>query len=135
LQEVRAGLPQVFEANVEAFVPQMLNLDRVNGLSFRKGCYPGQEIVARTRYLGKLKRRMYRGIIDSQTPPSPGTEVVSKADGAKVGNVVLSAPDPVLGSEFLAVLQIAAAETQDLQVDGHAIILKDLPYSVEETGE
>ncbi len=135
LQDIRAGLPQVFEANVEAFVPQMLNLDLVNGLSFRKGCYPGQEIVARTRYLGKVKRRMFRGALDSVVPPTPGTDVVIKEDGAKVGTIVQGAAVPGQGSECLAVLQISATTAQTLLVNNSVLILKDLPYSVEESEE
>jgi hypothetical protein len=60
LADIRAGLPQVYEATREAFVAQMLNLDLVDGISFSKGCYTGQEIIARTQHLGRIKRRMYR---------------------------------------------------------------------------
>ena len=60
LADIRAGLPQVYAATSEAFVAQMLNLDRLDGISFTKGCYTGQEIIARTQHLGRIKRRLYR---------------------------------------------------------------------------
>ncbi|MCV4593863.1 tRNA-modifying protein YgfZ, partial [Escherichia coli] len=58
--DIRDGLVSIWPATQEAFVPQMVNFELTGGVSFKKGCYPGQEIVARTQYLGKLKRRMYR---------------------------------------------------------------------------
>ena len=64
LGEIAAGVPAVYPDSSEAFVPQMANLQKINGVSFTKGCYPGQEVVARSQYLGKLKRRMYRARID-----------------------------------------------------------------------
>jgi tRNA-modifying protein YgfZ len=60
LADIRAGLPQVYAATSEAFVAQMLNLDLLDGISFTKGCYTGQEIIARTQHLGRIKRRLYR---------------------------------------------------------------------------
>ncbi len=60
LADIRAGLPQIYLATREAFVAQMLNLDLLDGISFSKGCYTGQEIVARTQHLGRIKRRLYR---------------------------------------------------------------------------
>jgi folate-binding protein YgfZ len=73
LADIRAGLPQVYTATSEAFVAQMLNLDLLDGISFTKGCYTGQEIIARTQHLGRIKRRMYR----LQLPP--GTWAVGQA--------------------------------------------------------
>ena len=60
LADIRAGLPQIYLATREVFVAQMLNLDRLDGISFTKGCYTGQEIIARTQHLGRIKRRLYR---------------------------------------------------------------------------
>jgi folate-binding protein YgfZ len=67
LADIRAGLPQVYAATSEAFVAQMLNLDLLDGISFTKGCYTGQEIIARTQHLGKIKRRLYRLALPSGT--------------------------------------------------------------------
>ena len=68
--DIRDGQPQVFAATSEAFIPQMLNLDLIGGISFSKGCYTGQEIVARTQNLGRIKRRTFRYRVDGDTPPA-----------------------------------------------------------------
>ncbi len=134
--DIQMGLPQVFPDTADAFVPQMLNLHSINGLSFKKGCYPGQEVVARMHYLGKLKRRMYYGHIASDKLPSPGDNLLAAdADNKQsVGKIVISAPDIDTGSIFLAVMQISAAESGDITLDDMnktPVIFKDLPYSVE----
>ncbi len=74
LGEIAAGIPRIVAATQEAFVPQMVNYEiaAVGGVSFQKGCYPGQEIVARTQYLGKIKRRMYRAKLDTAFPGRHG---------------------------------------------------------------
>lgn len=125
LLEVRAGLPQVLPGAQESFVPQMANLDLVNGLSFSKGCYPGQEIVARMHFLGSLKRRMYRFALDGE-PPTPGVQVRDER-GARVGEVVMAAPAPG-GAEGLAVLQIERAQEPGLVIDGAVIEVQPPPY-------
>jgi folate-binding protein YgfZ len=135
--EILAGIPTVFPETVEAFVPQMANMDKINGVSLKKGCYPGQEIVARTHYLGKLKRRMYRVHIDSDDPPKPGTEIFPAQGESEenVGRVVDAQPDPDDGTAALAVLQRASAETAELRLgsrDGPLVRLEALPYSVED---
>ncbi|MGF1545823.1 MAG: YgfZ/GcvT domain-containing protein [Thiotrichales bacterium] len=111
LLDIMAGMPVVDAASQEAFVPQMLNLQMINGISFTKGCYPGQEIVARTQYLGQLKRRMYRMRFDAPTP-SAGTELFSPSDplGQAVGRIVSAARHPAGGSEALAVVQVSLIE-------------------------
>lgn len=113
LLDILAGLPVVYAANQEAFVPQMLNLQRVNGISFTKGCYPGQEIVARTQYLGQLKRRMYRVSFNVTESPATGSELFSPADttGQPVGRIVAAARHPDGTVEALAVIVIAVAES------------------------
>jgi len=94
--EVAAGRAWVEEGTREAFVPQMLNLDLTGGISFKKGCYPGQEIVARTQYLGKVKRRMLRLAVAlgaGDALPAPGTAVHAASDAEQaLGQVVLAAP-------------------------------------------
>ncbi|MEZ5483003.1 MAG: tRNA-modifying protein YgfZ [Porticoccaceae bacterium] len=69
LQMIQLGLGQVVEATFEMFIPQMLNLQAAGAISFKKGCYTGQEVVARMKYLGKLKRRMYHLVIDAPVVP------------------------------------------------------------------
>jgi folate-binding protein YgfZ len=136
--DIRAGIPNVFEDTVEAFVPQMANLQLVGGVSFTKGCYTGQEVVARMQYLGKLKRRMYHARVDAGQPPTPGTEVFSPSSdsGQGAGRIVDAAASPDGGYEVLAVLQISSADANDLQlgdIDGPALQLMELPYAFEQS--
>ena len=110
--EIAAGQPRMVAATQEAFVPQMVNMELppVGGVSFTKGCYPGQEIVARTQYLGKVKRRMYRARIDQALPP--GTEVFTAESGEQhCGALVTVAPSPEGGHECLVVVQSSGAES------------------------
>ena len=78
---IRAGIPVILPATQEQFVPQMANLELLGGVGFKKGCYPGQEIVARMQYLGKLKRRMYLAHIESDIAPQAGDELFSARNG------------------------------------------------------
>jgi tRNA-modifying protein YgfZ len=112
----------------------MANLQLLGGVSFTKGCYTGQEVVARMQYLGKLKRRMYRARIDAQACPARGTEIFSPSSesGQGAGRVVDAAPSPDGGFEVLAVLQISSADTGDLhlgEAGGPRLELLDLPYA------
>jgi hypothetical protein len=137
LLEIRAGIPSVEADTVEAFVPQMVNLQLVNGVNFKKGCYPGQEVVARMQYLGKLKRRMYRVRIESSNTPAAGTELFSpaSASGQGAGRVVRSAPSPDGGIEMLVVAEISSAESQSLYLtdeNGPQLELLQLPYAFEQ---
>ncbi len=102
-QDIRTGLPQVFAATSGLFTAQMLNLDLVDGVSFTKGCYTGQEIIARTHYLGQAKRRMHRFHTLSEQPLAPAA-TVSLSDGRRA-RVVNAAPAEGGGQEFLAVTQ------------------------------
>jgi len=135
LAEIRAGMPRIVAPTQEAFTPQMVNyeLAAVGGVSFQKGCYPGQEVVARTQYLGKVKRRMYRARLDNVFPP--GTDVFTPEAGEQhCGAVVLCAPSPEGGFEALLVVQSSGAEANAVHVgkpDGpHAQILS-LPYAID----
>lgn len=130
LQMIRLGIGQVREETRERFIPQMLNLQHLDGVSFRKGCYTGQEIVARMQYLGKLKRRMYRLSWDAEQLPLPGTSIDDSQTGQSVGEVVMAAR---AGShvEMLAVLQTDAAELPTLIVSNikePSLQLTALPY-------
>lgn len=135
LLEILAGIPSVYATTRELFVPQMTNLQLVDGVSFTKGCYPGQEIVARMQYLGTLKRRMYSGQIATDLPVFPGDELFSgQADRQPVGRIVDAQPHPDGGQRALAVLQIQSAEAADVFLGGPAgpaFVQADLPYAFE----
>ncbi len=135
LLDVLAGIPEVWPATQEAFVPQMVNLQLVNGVSFQKGCYPGQEIVARMHYLGKLKRRMYHLHFDTDDIPEPGTEIYTPGHPEPIGTIVSAAAHPDGGSETLAVLAIRFAdEAAPVHLgapDGPPGRYSELPYPFE----
>ncbi|VVM64563.1 tRNA-modifying protein YgfZ [Pseudomonas fluorescens] len=132
LGQIRAGIGQVMPATREMFIPQMLNLQAVGGVSFKKGCYTGQEIVARMQYLGKLKRRLYRLSLPADQLPEPGTPLFSPSHGSSIGEVVIAA-HAERNIELLAVLQAEAAEGGDIHLralEGPALQLLDLPYDL-----
>lgn len=138
LTDIRAAIPSIHPETVEAFVPQMVNLQAIEGVSFKKGCYPGQEIVARMQYLGKLKRRMYRATVKADAAPRPGDEIFSagSSSGQGAGKLVDAQRSPD-GEDFeiLAVIEIASAEQHDLHLgslDGPKLQLIDLPYPLEQ---
>ena len=132
---VAAGVAWVTAATSDQFVPQMINWDALSGVSFQKGCYPGQEVVARMRYLGRLKERLFRLHADAP-PPAPGTRLFSPAFGDQpCGTVVSSAPVPD-GSDLLAVVQIAAIDSPGLALaspTGPPLAHRALPYALPET--
>ena len=131
---LNAGIPMIVTATQEQFVPQMVNLEVIGGVSFQKGCYPGQEIVARSQYLGKLKRRMFLAHVDAEA--APGDNLYSAdIEGQATGMVVNAAPAPSGGFDVLAVAQVESANTQTLHLkaaDGAALRLKPLPYALPE---
>ncbi|WP_339731571.1 folate-binding protein YgfZ [uncultured Pseudomonas sp.] len=137
LAQVRAGIGQVVGSTRELFIPQMINLQAVGGVSFKKGCYTGQEIVARMQYLGKLKRRLYRlALYDSQVP-EPATLLFSPTHTSSVGEVVLAARTPD-GVELLAVLQDEAALNGVIHLgsaEGRTLSVLDLPYTLDSDRE
>lgn len=91
--EVRAGVARVVAATAEQFVPQMVNLELTGGVNFQKGCYPGQEVVARSQYRGTLKRRLF--LMTADAALMPGMEVHHSSDpGQPAGLVALAAPAP-----------------------------------------
>jgi folate-binding protein YgfZ len=110
LEEIRVGRPLVVQATQDLFVPQMVNLERLGAVDFKKGCYPGQEIVARTQYRGVLKRRMVRARVAAAA--APGSDLyAADLPGQASGTVVNSAPVPEGGTELLAVVQISSLES------------------------
>jgi hypothetical protein len=132
LSDIRAGIPWVWPATQEEFVPQMANMELIGAVSFKKGCYPGQEIVARTQYLGKLKRRTFR--VASPVALVAGQPVFSAEMNGQASGVVAQAAPARTGWEALVVAQIASVE-HGLHVDsvtGPALTVLPLPYPLGE---
>lgn len=130
--DIQAGLPTVLPETVEEFVPQMANVELLGGVSFKKGCYPGQEIVARMHYLGRLKQRLYRARLQADVTPRPGDPVYAPDFGNQAcGTVVNSQLAPGDGHDLLAVIQISSAGIGDLHLgslQGPRLTLQLLPY-------
>ncbi|VXC52239.1 tRNA-modifying protein YgfZ [Pseudomonas sp. 8Z] len=137
LAQIRAGIGQVFGATRELFIPQMINLQALGGVSFKKGCYTGQEIVARMQYLGKLKRRLYRLALATDETPATGSALFSPVHGSSVGEVVLAARTATT-VELLAVLQEDAVKDGRIHLanlEGPSLTLLDLPYALDADAE
>jgi folate-binding protein YgfZ len=137
--DIRAGVPVILPATQEAFVPQMVNLDLIGGLSVTKGCYPGQEIVSRMHYRGTLKQRMYLANIAGSDLPQPGEKLYSSDFGDQAcGTIVNAARSPEGGCDVLAVIQIASAERGAVRWKtpaGPALRMLPLPYDLKKPGE
>ena len=131
---IKEGIITVLPETQDAFVPQMANFELVGGVSFKKGCYPGQEIVARTQYRGILKRRMVLAHIDTTTSPIPGEKLFSAAFGDQAaGEIANVAPAPGGGFDMLIVAQIAAISDNNLKyaaAEGLNVNINSLPYAV-----
>jgi hypothetical protein len=125
--DIADGLAQVFAATSEQFTPQMLNVDLVDGVSFTKGCYTGQEIVARTHHLGRVKRRCMRFVLPPGTAPAPLSNL--SFEGEKAADVLMTAelPDRI---ELLAVTNLEAAGKALRTEDGREAAPRGLPYKV-----
>ncbi|MGV6827229.1 MAG: CAF17-like 4Fe-4S cluster assembly/insertion protein YgfZ [bacterium] len=136
LLDIRAGVPSIHAETMESFVPQMTNLPELGGVSFTKGCFTGQEVVARMHYLGKVKRRMYHAKFQSDTVPLPGHEVFSASSksGQGDGNIVDARATPDGSIEALLVTQTTSFDANDLTLtqDGPAIEVSLPPYPFEE---
>ena len=102
------GVPDIYPSTQEAFIPQSLNMDLIDGINFKKGCYTGQEIVARTHYLGKVKRRMYRGFIESQDALTPGDQILNEKKEV-IGQLVRSARENDSKTNMLVELRVDQA--------------------------
>jgi folate-binding protein YgfZ len=133
LSGIHAGIAQVTSATLEQFVPQMINLELVGGVNFKKGCYPGQEIVARSQYLGKLKRRTALATIADPAVVA-GQELFSQDDPAQpCGMVVNAAPNGAGGVDALVEIKLAALE-QSVHVGstgGAPVTFLPMPYSLD----
>ena len=130
--EVMSGIAQIVPATVDQFVPQMINFEVIGGVNFKKGCYPGQEIVARSQYRGTLKRRLH--LAHTAAAATPGQEVFSADDpGQPAGLVALAASRPDgLGSSVLMELKLqhAGSALSLGSSDGPALTVGQLPYEI-----
>ncbi len=124
--EVISGIATVTQPVYEAFVPQMLNYESVGGVNFKKGCYPGQEVVARSQFRGTLKRRTYLAHTTAELSPGQDVTVAEDSDSV-VGQVVQAAACPAGGYDALVVLQTAHQDAE-LAVAGARLTLQPLPY-------
>jgi tRNA-modifying protein YgfZ len=134
LQTIRAGIAEITAETQDRFVPQMLNYELLAGISFTKGCYPGQEIVARTQYRGGLKRRTLLLNGEMAQPPLPGDAVFAEGAESPVGEVLSSAPSPQGGYDFLACLHLELAGGRGLSLGpaGPALRRLPMPYPLPE---
>ena len=130
--EVRSGVVRIVAATVEHFVPQMVNFELVGGVNFQKGCYPGQEVVARSQYRGTLKRRVMA--FDCAAALAPGQDVFHSADpGQPAGEVALSAQRPGGGGSALVEVKLATLDSGSLHLgaaDGPVLVRAALPYAI-----
>ncbi|HEY8554846.1 MAG TPA: folate-binding protein YgfZ [Burkholderiales bacterium] len=131
--DIAAGIPVVLPATSEAFLPQEANLELLGGVSFTKGCYVGQEIVARVHYRGRVKQRMYRAHVATETAPEPGVPIYApEVSDQTSGTVVLAAPAPGGGCDLLAVIYSDRVD-RDLRLGsptGATLGVEALPYAI-----
>ncbi len=133
---IASGVAVVEEASREAWIPQMLNFQIIGGVSFSKGCFPGQEVVARLKYLGKTKRRIFRLEFATDVVPDIGDSVAAEGENTEAGKVVNVALNPEGKVEVLAVLKIAMVENEKQlflgDEDGVPAKVLELPYSTDD---
>lgn len=136
---IQSGLPFIDVSTSGEFVPQMANMELINGISFTKGCYTGQEIVARMHYLGKLKKRCYKINIDTDKKPDNGDKLFAEnaRAGQNTGAIIQVEKNPESGYDALAVIQVADIQTNLFlhDADGPKVTVKELPYSLTEKKE
>lgn len=127
--EVASGVPRIVAACADQFVPQMVNFELVGGVSFQKGCYPGQEVVARSQYRGTTKRRL--ALVRSTAPLAPAAEVFAADDADQpAGMVVLAASRA--GAHAAQVMLKLTAWTQPLRCGDAVLTVQPLPYAMAE---
>ncbi len=130
--EIEAGIPEIVPATQEAFVPQMINLDSLDGINFKKGCYTGQEIVARTHYLGKVKRRTQLANINTEEMPQAGDAIQLDGHEEAIGQIVRAAPAPKGGVTVLVEIRLKNLESTTYAAawKGKKLEFKALPYTL-----
>ncbi|MGD9788470.1 MAG: folate-binding protein YgfZ [Sulfuricellaceae bacterium] len=131
--DIQAGIPTILPTTREEFVPQMVNFEALGGVSFKKGCYTGQEVVARAQHIGQVKRRLYLAHVGSGEIPQPGTPLYypGSEEGAS-GKIVNAEASPEGGWDVLAVIPVAAAsgEVHLHDQQGPLLEIRALPYSL-----
>lgn len=130
LHDIQAGLAWLNVPLQDSYLPQMINWEALGGISFKKGCYTGQEVVARAHFRGQVKKRLARGQLDGATLPEIGSAVLD-ADGKSQGEVVAAAIDGYGQAEILAVMSTREDIHEPLEVDGQRVKLLKLPYPLE----
>jgi len=127
--EIESGVATLTTPVLDAFVPQMLNYESIGGVNFKKGCYPGQEVVARSQFRGTLKRRAY--VVQAPTPVAAGQEVFAASDAEQpVGTVVQAAPAPDGSWSAIVSMQIAALGAGPLRAGEVPLSVQPLPYEL-----
>ncbi len=131
LSEVQSGVATLSAPLFELFVPQMLNYESVGGVNFKKGCYPGQEVVARSQFRGTLKRRAY--LVQADSALTPGMEVFAAGDAEQATGTVVQAA-PAAEGHWLALVSMQIASAQEAlhagSVNGPALAVQPLPYAL-----
>lgn len=133
LEEIKAGIPDLRSATLEAFIPQMTNLQALKGVSFSKGCYTGQEIVTRLQHRGKLTKPMYLAQLKTDTLPQAGDQLHS-AEKSNVGQVVLAAPSGEQEVTLLAVINKTQVDEGSIHLQssqGPLLEMLPLPYELD----
>lgn len=129
LFDIQAGLAWIDASQRDTYLPQMLNWEALGGISFKKGCYTGQEVVARAHFRGQVKKRLMRGQLEGDKLPEPGS-AVEDADGKRLGEVICAELDAYGQAEILAVMS-TKEDTGPLNVAGQKLKLLNLPYPIE----
>ncbi len=130
LLNIRAGIADIYPETIELFTPQEINYQLINGINFRKGCYTGQEIVARLHYRGKLKRHMYRFELSGNQRPAPGTALVNATTGHISGHIVATAFSADNQIEILASLLDEQLDQVTLEASTEFLKQLPLPYAI-----
>ncbi|WP_110687380.1 YgfZ/GcvT domain-containing protein [Salinicola aestuarinus] len=129
-EDIDAGLAWLDAARLDSYLPQMLNWEALGGVSFRKGCYTGQEIVARAHFRGQVKRRLQIATLCEATPPLPGTEI-RDADGKRVGELFQAIVKTTGDACHALVILNTGKEAEPLSLEGRALTIEPLPYPLE----
>jgi len=134
LLDILAGLPWLNESCIDKFLPQYLNLDILDGVSYEKGCYPGQEVIARLRYRGKIKHRLFLASIQQEIAPLEGDNLYLSDNDRNVGKIINVQPHPELGFVFLAVAELESVKEGNITLQnslGNMLSFHSLPYSLD----